>query len=52
MAVLGQCLGYFTKLWNERVNADAGQRSHLDAGAWRGDAEHGRRRSFSATSSC
>ena len=24
MAVLGQCLGYFTKLWNERVNAEPG----------------------------
>ena len=30
MAVLGQCLGYFTRLWNERQRR-AWQRSHLDA---------------------
>ena len=33
-----ECAHYFTKLWNERVNAAAGERSHFDDGAWRSDA--------------
>ncbi len=24
MTVLGECLAYFTRLWNERVNAEPG----------------------------
>jgi hypothetical protein len=40
-AELLECLGYFTNLWNERVNADrARQRPDLDAGPRRGDPEH------------
>ena len=51
-AELGKCQDYFTRLWNERVNAAAAQRPDLDAGARAGHARHERRRSSSATSSC
>ena len=34
-AELGKCQDYFTRLWNERVNARAAQRPDLDAGARR-----------------
>ena len=32
-AEMDECAAYFTKLWNERVNAAAAQRSDLDDGA-------------------
>ncbi len=37
---LMECLGYFTKLWNERVNAEPQGRPHFDAGPWRAHAKH------------
>ena len=36
-----RCQAYFTRLWNERVNARAAQRPDLDAGARPGHAPHG-----------
>ena len=52
MAVLGECLAYFTKLWNRAGQRRAGQRPYFDAGAFAFDPQHGAegipRKSYSA----
>ena len=40
-AELMECATYFAKLWNERINAAAEERSVVDDGAQRSDARHG-----------
>ena len=39
-AEMDECAAYFTKLWNERVNAEPRQRPDLDDGAQRRHAAH------------
>ena len=41
-----KCLDYFTRLWNERVNAPPRRRPDLDAGARRSDARTCRRMEY------